>query len=214
MPLHGVDNCGMTAKVVGGLLCELLAIFKIMGNNRYTYMKKKIPMNGASLFLITALERSKKGIQLNSIAINRAITTIPNIAEDKNGSILNPVEIFQKYFNLIWRRHIIMLLIFDGKIYHCPTSFAGMSKYCSHVFKNKKNIEKIAENDASAIFPIYKMHLLADLGTMYTFQQRTTSDKQHSLAGINNILAAVTMLDAISRLPKLADDKRSCLLDL
>lgn len=107
-----------------------------------------------------------------------------------------------------------MLLIFDGKIYHCPTSFAGMSKYCSHVFKNKKNIEKIAENDASAIFPIYKMHLLADLGTMYTFQQRTTSDKQHSLAGINNILAAVTMLDAISRLPKLADDKRSCLLDL
>ena len=202
MPLHGVDACGVTAKVVGGLLYELLATFKITGDKMsYDHIKKKIPLNGASLFLITAVEVNIKRIRPNFIAMNKANLKMPTIAEDKAKSVLDPVGTFKKYFNLIWKQHInVMLLIFNGDVDHCAESFSKMSEYYSNVFNNSRNIQKIINNNGTAIFAIYKRHAMADLEAWYVSKVTTTADKSlltEFIGNMNNIPIAVIMIWAM-----------------
>jgi len=114
---------------------------------------------------------------------------------------IDPVGTFKKYFNLIWKKHInVMLLIFNGDIDHCAESFSKMSEYYSNVFNNSRNIQKIANNNGTAIFAIYKRHAMADLEAWYVSKVTTTADKSlltEFIGNMNNIPIAVIMIWAM-----------------
>ncbi|CAL9737962.1 hypothetical protein MOSE0_M12310 [Monosporozyma servazzii] len=131
---------------------------------------------------------------------------------------IDPVGTFKKYFNLIWKKHInVMLLIFNGDIDHCAESFSKMSEYYSNVFNNSRNIQKIAKNNGTAIFAIYKRHAMADLEAWYVSKITTTADKSlltEFIGNMNYIPIAVIMIWAVFESRKYRGDFIDTLLPI
>jgi len=201
MPLQDDHDCGYLGKVIGNLVYEYLAIQKVIKRpEAYIPIKNELIKCHACLFLNMRLRSKKESVRRDFTRMHDAISRPPKFADDEGICPWNPVENFEKYFALIFRRKINpVLVVYKGIIDYCRPSYFDISDFYSSVFRDAANINQIAKYNDSAMFAMYKKQALLDVEVR--FRESLDQDKEleldELLDGINLIPIVVTMIWAL-----------------
>lgn len=189
-------QCTPTDKVIGGLIYEFFAIQKIVRSEKTFFkMRNELLKRDAYQFLLYLLEELKESVRADFIKLNETVGTNPQYAEDMKTCLINPVEMFQKYFGLICSRRInVVVLLSESKIVHSPSWYSNMSAFYSAMLSDPVNAKELYFYNRYETFAPYKRHILADMEAWYLWNIEEGLIVDDFLGDLNNAPVLVTML--------------------
>ena len=103
---------------------------------------------------------------------------MPKHACDIGSVFTDPEKSFKDYFRISCTRRInVVLLVLKGTVEYAPSWYTDLSIYYSSVFRDTTNITEVAQFDDSAIFAIYKKHILYDVEAWFQCQPRNKREE-------------------------------------
>ena len=133
--------------------------------------------------------------------MNEIVLKTPKHACDVGSVFTDPENSFKEYFRIICTRKInVVLLVLKGTVEYAPLWYDNLSVYYSTVFRDAENINQIALFDDSAIFALYKRHILSDIDAWYQSQIKERKEESilnELLSDLQYIPVLITMVWAL-----------------
>lgn len=200
MPIHDEeDGCSYTGRRFGRLVYEFLVIEKIIRKEEtYIKLRNEVFRRGGYWFLLFLLKEHKESVREDFLKMHETIRINPRIADDMESSSINPIEIFQKYFDLILERKInVFLLLVGGFIDYCPSSYVDMSTFITFTTSFIISSRSVCIKRNSREYVWSKRDTLLRMGDWYTHHIECGLVIDDFMEDVNHFPVVVAMLWSI-----------------
>lgn len=153
---------------------------------------------GGYWFLLFLLKEHKESVREDFLKMHETIRINPRIADDMESSSINPIEIFQKYFDLILERKInVFLLLVGGFIDYCPSSYVDMSTFITFTTSFIISSRSVCIKRNSREYVWSKRDTLLRMGDWYTHHIECGLVIDDFMEDVNHFPVVVAMLWSI-----------------